>query len=117
MNEEAGCPDGTTLIIRDIFYNTPARMKFLKKDVTEGNYVADVLVRAALSHPEIRFTFIRDEKRVFSTPGGGDLYAAVYAVFGKEVAEQLMPCESEYGDIRVSGFVSRPLGNRPNRTM
>ena len=115
--EEAGCPAGTTVVVRDLFYNTPARMKFLKKDVTEGNWAADVLTKTALSHPEIRFTFIRDEKRIFSTPGGGDLFAAVHAVFGKEVTEMLLPCEYEYESIRVEGYISKPLGNRPNRSM
>ncbi len=115
--EEAGCPKGTTLVVRDLFFNTPARRKFLKKDVTEGNFAADAVTKTALSHPEIRFTFIRDEKRVFSTPGNGDLFAAVYAVFGKEVTSQLLPCEYEYEDIRVSGYISSPLGNRPNRSM
>lgn len=116
-NDPAGCPVGTTMIVRELFYNTPARLKFLKKDVTEGNFVADAVTKTALSHPEIRFTFIRDEKRVFSTPGGGDLYAAVYAVFGKETAEMLLPCAYEYGNIRISGFISKPSGNRPNRSM
>ncbi len=115
--EDAGCPDGTTVVVRDLFYNTPARMKFLKKDVTEGNYVADTLTKTALSHPEIRFTFIRDEKRVFSTPGVGDLFAAIHAVFGKEVTEMLLPCEYSYENIRVAGYISKPLGNRPNRSM
>ena len=115
--EDAGCPDGTTVVVRDLFYNTPARMKFLKKDVTEGNYVADTLTKTALSHPEIRFTFIRDEKRVFSTPGGGDLFAAINAVFGKEVTEMLLPCAYSYENIRVEGYISKPLGNRPNRSM
>ncbi|MBR5424689.1 MAG: DNA mismatch repair endonuclease MutL [Clostridia bacterium] len=115
--EEAGCPAGTTVVVRDLFYNTPARMKFLKKDVTEGNWAADVLTKTALSHPEIRFTFIRDEKRIFSTPGGGDLFAAVHAVFGREVTEMLLPSEYEYENIRVEGYISKPLGNRPNRSM
>ncbi len=115
--EEAGCPKGTTVVVRELFFNTPARRKFLKKDVTEGNFAADAVTKTALSHPEIRFTFIRDEKRVFTTPGNGDLFAAVYAVFGKEVTQQLLPCEYEYEDIRVSGYISSPLGNRPNRSM
>lgn len=115
--EEAGCPKGATIVVRELFFNTPARRKFLKKDVTEGNFAADAVTKTALSHPEIRFTFIRDEKRVFTTPGNGDLFAAVYAVFGKEVTSQLLPCEYEYEDIRVSGYISAPLGNRPNRSM
>lgn len=116
-NEDAGCPKGTTITVKDLFFNTPARRKFLKKDVTEGNFAADTVTKTALSHPEIRFTFIRDEKRVFSTPGNGDLFAAVYAVFGKEVTGMLLPCEYEFENIRISGYISSPLGNRPNRSM
>lgn len=115
--EDAGGPVGTTVIVRDLFFNTPARMKFLKKDVTEGNWVADAVTKTALSHPEIRFTFIRDEKRVFSTPGNGDLLACVASLFGRQVTEGLIPCAFENGDIAVRGFVSKPLSNRPTRNM
>ena len=114
---EAGCPAGTTVTVRDLFFNTPARMKFLKKDVTEGNLVADAVTRAALSHPDILFTFLRDEKRVFSTPGNGDLYACIYALFGREVSEQLLKVEYAPDGMRVDGYISRPLANRPNRSM
>lgn len=116
-NDPAGCPNGTTIIVKDIFYNIPARMKFLKKDVTEGNYVSDIVTKIAVSHPEIKFTFIRDEKRIFVTPGNGDLFASLYAVFGKEVTDMLLPVSYEYEKIKISGFVSKPLGNRPNRNM
>ena len=115
--ESAGCPVGATIVVRDLFFNTPARMKFLKKDVTEGNYVADAVTRAALSHPEIKFTLIRDEKRALDTPGSGDLAETVYAVFGKEAAASLLPCAYAHDGVAVSGFVSKPLYNRPNRNM
>ena len=115
--DEAGCPTGTTVVVRDIFFNTPARLKFLKKDVTEGNYVADVVTKTALSHPEIRFTMIRDEKTVLRTPGSGDLYETIFAIFGKEIAGGLIPCNYSYNDIDVSGFISKPLNNRANRNM
>lgn len=115
--DDAGCPVGTTIVIRDIFYNTPARMKFLKRDVTEGTYAADVVTKCAVSHPDIRFSFVRDGKSVLSTPGDGDLYNAVYSAFGKETAEALIPCEYEYNSITVHGFISRPLNNRPNRNL
>ena len=115
--EDAGCPAGSTFAVRDLFYNMPARRKFMKKDVTEGNFAADTVAKTALSHPEIKFTFVRDGKRVFSTPGNGDLFAAVRAVFGAEVTDMLLPCEYEYGNIRVKGYVSKPAGNRPNRSM
>ncbi|MBQ6066423.1 MAG: DNA mismatch repair endonuclease MutL [Clostridia bacterium] len=115
--DDAGCPVGTTVTVRDLFYNTPARMKFLKKDIAEGTYVADAVAKAALSHPDVRFSFIKNGKQTLATPGGGDLYSAVYAVFGKDVAGALIPCEYEYNNIRITGFISRPLNNRPNRNM
>lgn len=115
--DDAGCPTGTTIIVRDLFYNTPARMKFLRQDVTEGTYVSDAVTKEALGHPDVRFTLIRDGKKVLSTPGGGDLYSAVYAVFGKEVAESLIKCDYEDERVKIHGFISRPLNNRPNRNM
>ncbi len=114
---EAGCPEGTTIIIRDLFYNTPARMKFLKKDSTEGNSVAGVLDKLALSHPEISFRFIRDGRETLRTPGDNKLSSAVYGVYGREFLSTLIPVEYEYEHIHVSGFVSSPAGSRPNRSM
>ncbi|MBQ7637974.1 MAG: hypothetical protein IJS90_03635, partial [Clostridia bacterium] len=113
----AGCPVGTTIIVKDLFYNVPARLKFLKKDVTEGNYISDIITKIAVSRPDVKFTFIRDEKRVFGTPGNGDLFACLHAVFGKEVTDMLLPCSGEYEKLKISGFISKPLGNRPNRNM
>lgn len=115
--DDAGCPDGTTVIVRDLFYNTPARMKFLKKDMTEGTYVADVVAKTALSHPGIKFTLIRDGKQTLSTTGNGDLKSAIYSIFGKEISESLIEVEYEYESIKVHGFISRPLNNRPNRNL
>lgn len=115
--DDAGCPDGTTIIVRDLFFNTPARMKFLKKDMTEGAYVSDIVSKIAVAHPEIRFSFIKDGKRVLSTPGNSDLKDTVFAVHGKEVAQSLLPCEYEYKSIKISGFISKPLSNRPNRNL
>ena len=115
--DDAGCPVGATMIVRDLFYNTPARMKFLKRDITEGTYVADVVAKEAIAHPEVRFTLIKNGKEALATPGGGDLYSAVYAVFGKDVASALIPCEYDYNNIQIKGFISRPLNNRPNRNM
>ncbi len=115
--DDAGCPDGTTVIVRDLFYNTPARMKFLKKDMTEGTYVSDVVAKTALSHPEIRFNLIKDGKQTLSTTGNGDLLSAVYSIFGKEVSESLIPVDYSYDSIKVRGFISRPLNNRPNRNL
>lgn len=112
---DAGCPDGTTIIIRDLFFNTPARMKFLKKDIAEGNAVCAVLDHIALSHPEVSFRFIRDGKSVFSTPGDGKLMSAIYAVCGREFAATLIPAEGELGGIRVKGYVCRPSACRPKK--
>ena len=115
--ESAGCPRGTTIIVRDLFYNTPARMKFLKRDVTEGNYVAAVVDRIALSHPEIKITFIREGKQVFSTNGDGKLYSAIYAVFGGAFAKSLLPIDYTLGGIHASGYISKPTACRANRSM
>lgn len=114
---DAGCPQGTTIIVRDLFFNTPARMKFLKKDVTEGNAVAGIVDKIALSHPEIAFSFIRDGKQTLHTPGDKKLFSAIYAVFGKQFAEGLIPIEYELQNIRVSGYISKPTASRPNRSM
>ncbi len=116
-NEPAGCPEGTTFVIRDLFYNTPARMKFLKKDFTEAGYILSVVEHAAESHPEIAFRCIRDGKDVFHSPGNGRLQNAVYSVFGKDLSKNLieMPEHSLY-DIRVWGYISRPHAPRANRT-
>ncbi len=115
--DDAGSPVGTTIIVRDLFYNIPARLKFLKKDVQEGNYIATVLERIALSNPHIAFKFIRDGKLAFQTPGDGNLKSAVYAVFGKEFTSQLLPVNGEHSGIRVHGFVTKPTAGRGNRTM
>ena len=114
---DAGCPAGTTMIVRDIFYNTPARMKFLKKDSTEGNAVAGILDKIALSHPEISFRLIRDGKEVLHTPGDNVLRSAVYAVFGRDFTDHLLPVEYEFQNIKITGFVTLPSAARPNRTM
>lgn len=115
--ERTGCSDGTTIIIRDLFYNTPARLKFLKKDVTEGNYCAAVIEKLALSHPQISFRFIRDGRQTMMTGGDGEYYSAVYSVFGKQFAAGLIPVDGIYRDIGVTGFVSSPLFTRANRSM
>lgn len=114
--EETGCADGTTIFVKDLFYNTPARMKFLKKDVTEGSAVADVAERAALSHPEIAFKFIRDGKQVMATSGDGKLSSAVYSVLGREFHSTLIPVDSAADGISVTGFVCKPVYCRASRS-
>ena len=115
--EEAGCPQGTTITVRDLFFNTPARMKFLKKDVTEGNAIAGILDKIALSHPEISFRYIRDGKEVLHTPGDGKLSSALYAVYGKEFSASLIPVSYNLQGVGVKGFISKPAASRANRSM
>ena len=115
LNEFAGCPRGTTIIIRDIFYNTPARMKFLKKDVSEGNACASVVERIALSHPEIAFRLIRDGKTVLTTSGNGDAKACVYSVLGRDFSNSLIDVKDEIGGIKVSGLTCKPFACKATR--
>lgn len=115
--EDAGCPAGTTIVIRDIFYNTPARMKFLKKDQTEANSIAAVLDKIALSRPEVSLRFLRDGKEDLHTPGDGKLKSAIYAVFGKEFTAGLIPVDYEFSGVKVWGYISKPSAVRPNRSM
>lgn len=115
--DDAGCPKGTTIIVRDLFYKTPARMKFLKKDVTEANAVAGVVDRIALSHPEVSIRFIREGKQVLVTSGKGDLLTCIREVYGKEFSDTLIPAFGETGGVKISGFISKPVAARPNRNM
>lgn len=115
--DDAGCPVGTTIIVRDLFYNIPARMKFLKKDRAEGNAVANVIDKEALAHPEISFTFIRDGKRSLNTSGDSKLLSAVYSVYGRDFASGLIPVNYELNGIAVKGYISKPVNARPNRSM
>lgn len=115
--DDAGCPVGTTIIVRDLFYNIPARMKFLKKDRAEGNAVANVIDKVSLSHPEIAFTFIRDGKRALNTSGDGKLKSAIYSVYGRDFANGLMPVNYELNGISIKGYISKPVNARPNRSM
>ena len=113
---EAGCPDGTTIIIRDLFFNTPARMKFMKSDTVEGSRVAAAVQMQALAHPEVAFQFLRDGKQVLSTPGNGGLEAAVYCVYGRD-AGRMVKVESRWENYSLTGFVSKPTDARPSRAL
>jgi len=115
-HEKSGCPDGTTIIIRDLFYNVPARAKFLKKDVTEANAVSQIMQKITLSHPEVAFKMIRDNRMEFNSAGDGELYSAVYAVYGRDFARDLIPADYEYGGIHITGYVIKPLYSRANRS-
>ncbi|MCL2054052.1 MAG: DNA mismatch repair endonuclease MutL [Oscillospiraceae bacterium] len=115
LYERCGCPDGTTIIVRALFYNVPARLKFLKKDVSEGNAIADITGKIAVSHPEISFRFTRDNKRDFFTAGDSELYSAVYAVFGKQLAASMLPVDYELNGVKIEGFTIKPMFGRHNR--
>ena len=113
--EEAGCPLGTTLVVRDLFFNTPARLKFMKRDAAEGAAVFALVQKLALSHPEIALRFLRDGRQELSTPGDGKLASALYAVFGRDVAPGFTPVDSRGEDVSVSGFVTLPACCRGSR--
>jgi DNA mismatch repair protein MutL len=114
---DAGCPQGTTIIVRELFYNTPARMKFLKKDTTEGSAVTAVAQRIALSHPEVSLRFIKDGREELHTPGDNKLISAVHSVLGREFASSLIEVGYTLAHINVTGYISKPLAARPNRNM
>lgn len=116
LHEKSGCPDGTTIIIRDLFYNVPARRKFMKKEVTEANAVSQVIQRITLSHPEISFKFIRDNRIEFNSSGDGELFSAVYAVYGRDFARDMMPVDYEDNGIHITGYAVKPLYSKNNRS-
>lgn len=115
--EEVGCAVGTTIAVKDLFYNVPARMKFLKKDVGEANAVAGVVDKIALSHPEVSFRLIRDGQQTLLTPGDNDLRGCIYAVLGRDFAEALIPVDYTLNGVTVHGFIGKPTAARANRTM
>ena len=101
LMEQSGCPDGTTFTVKDLFYNVPARLKFMRKDSTEGNYVAEIVTKLTLSHPEISFKFIRDNKVEFISPGDSKVYSAIYSVYGREFASSLIPVDYNWKGIHI----------------
>lgn len=113
---EAGCPDGTTIIVRDLFYNTPARMKFMKSDTVEGGKVTAAVQLQALAHPDVAFRFLRDGKEILSTPGSGELEAAVYCVYGRD-GGKMVPVDSRWELYSLSGYISKPSDSRPSRNL
>ena len=114
--ENAGCPDGTTIIIRELFYNVPARKKFLKKEVTEANAISFIVRKVALSHPEISFKLIRDNRMEFCSSGDGNLKSAMYAVYGKDFANDMIPVNYETEKVKVTGYTVKPLYSKSNRS-
>lgn len=115
--EDFGCSDGTTIIVRDLFYNVPARMKFLKKDVSEANAISKLIDRISLSHPEIKFKFIRDGKEALSTPGDGKIESSIHSVYGRDFISSLMPIDYTLNGLSVNGYISKPSFSRANRNM
>lgn len=113
--DEIGCPEGTTFIIRDLFFNTPARRKFLKSKMTEAGYVESFIQRLALSHPAISFKFICDNKNKVSTSGNGNLKDVIYNIFGRDVAMNLLPVKGNENGILVDGYIGKPVISRGNR--
>ncbi len=114
--QPAGCPQGTTMIVRDLFYNTPARMKFLKRDSVEGSYISGAVQRQALGHPEIAFRFLRDGKAELITPGDGKLLSAIYAAMGRASAKEMVEVKSASGGVTVTGYVGKPTASRGSRS-
>ncbi len=115
-NDVAGCPQGTTIIVRELFYNTPARLKFMKKDSAEAGYISTVVTRLALSRPDISFRLIRDGREELHTPGDGKLESAVYSVMGRDFAMSSLKCHGVWNKITVDGIVSGPTASRGNRS-
>ncbi|MCI8700086.1 MAG: DNA mismatch repair endonuclease MutL [Clostridia bacterium] len=114
--QTAGCPNGTSITVRNLFYNTPVRYKFLKKDYTESGYIEDVVTRIAQSYPEIAIKLINSRKTVIQTNGNGDLKTVIYSIYGKDVAEKIINVDYQYEDIRITGIVGRPEIARSNRS-
>ena len=111
----AGCPEGTTICIRELFYNTPARMKFMKKDSAEGAAISGIVQHVALSHPEISFKLLRDGQEALHTPGDGQLLSAIYAAMGRDFAKSLLPISGSGDGVKVSGYITQPLAGHGTR--
>lgn len=114
-SDEVGAPDGTTIVVRSLFYNTPARRKFLKTTATEGGYVADLMEHLAMSRPDISYTFIQNRQVRFSTSGDGELKEVIYRIYGKDTAREIIPIISEQDGMTIEGYLGTPVNNRSNR--
>ena len=113
--DEVGAPDGTTFIMRNLFFNTPVRRKFLRQPSTEGSYIADLMEHLALSRPDISFKLILGSQMKFHTSGNGDLREVIYRIYGRDVANELVPIQSEQDGIRIDGYLGKPVQVRSNR--
>lgn len=116
LKEECGAPNGTTITIRELFYNTPVRYKFLKKDFTEGGYIEDAVSRISLIHPELSFRMTNNKKEIIRTSGNGDMQSVVYSIYGKDIAQNLVNVNFEYEGIKVTGVAGKPEIARSNRS-
>ncbi len=114
--EEIGCPDGTTFLVRNLFYNTPARRKFLKTPMTEGSYINDLVEQIALSRPDISITFISNGQNKLNTAGNGSLKDIIYHIYGKDITGNLLPIQAEQDDMKLSGYLAKPYVSRGNRS-
>ncbi|BED92866.1 MAG: DNA mismatch repair endonuclease MutL [Candidatus Paraimprobicoccus trichonymphae] len=115
--EDFGCPVGSVFTIKDLFFNTPARMKFLKSDVAEANAISGIIDKITLSHPEISFKYVRDDKEILNTSGDGKIFSCIYSVYGKEFSENLIPIDYELKNIKISGFISKTSYGRASKSM
>lgn len=113
--EEVGAPEGTTIIVRNLFFNTPVRRKFLKQPATEGGYVSDLMEHMALSHPDISFKYIINGQIRFHTTGSGDLKEIIYRIYGRDIAGEVLPLSCEGPGMKIMGFLGKPTINRANR--
>ena len=113
--EDTGAPDGTTFLIRQLFYNVPARRKFLKTSMTEAGHVQDLLIRLALSHPEVAFRFLNNGQEKLRTSGSGKLEEVIYSIYGREVAANLLKLDFQKDGIQIAGYLGKPLITRGNR--
>ena len=116
QREEAGCPDGTTIIVRDLFFNTPARMKFMKRDTVEGSALLDAVRRLAVAHPEVSFRVLREGEELLHTSGDGQLLGAIYAVLGRQTAKDMIAVDSHWEKTALTGYVTKPTATRGNRS-
>ena len=114
--EEVGCPKGTTIVITDLFFNTPVRYKFLKKDFTEAGYIEDAVTRLALVHPEVAIKLVNTGKTIIQTPGNNDKKATIYSIYGKDIAENILDVDYTYEDIHITGVIGKPAIARSNRS-
>lgn len=114
--EDIGCPDGTTFIIRQLFYNTPARRKFLKSNTTEAGYIQDLICRLAMSHPEVSFKFINNRQNKLNTSGNGKLKDILYHIYGRDISNNLLPVDAQMEGVHMHGFIGKPMISRGNRS-